>query len=301
MEREPGGIDKSKSVRDMHHLRLMSLLQEQVRDHGPRRAAEILGVDRRTLDTALDQGMLNRRIRSALERALQSGVGSAAAKQRDRNDRLEDRLGDLEGLVEEQGKEMREGRRAAEDEIRKLRDEQKQGFRKLERALADVNKVGGDDEGEAKSSAPQSEQRNSSLRREYPELVTLDPAEDDEEVFGDAWELVQEWRDLKETHPNEGRGLEWLLAEERFLSVELALLEEHGLTMPPARFPLRGFDRSGQVNWRRKALDDTRRKLRISRMLAWAAHWLQHGKVRVGLRKPLAWARRVLTLERWRR
>ena len=29
MERQLGGIDGSKSVRDMHHLRLMSLLQEQ--------------------------------------------------------------------------------------------------------------------------------------------------------------------------------------------------------------------------------------------------------------------------------
>ena len=129
MEPEKGGIDGSKSVRDMHHLRLMSLLQEQVRDHGRKRAAEILGVDRRTLDTALDQGVLTRRIRGALERALQSGVGSAAAQQRDRNDRMEDRLGDLEGLVEEQGKEMREGRRAAEGEIRKLREEQAQGLR----------------------------------------------------------------------------------------------------------------------------------------------------------------------------
>ena len=109
MEPEKGGIDGSKSVRDMHHLRLMSLLQEQVRDRGRKRAAEILGVDRRTLDAAVDQGVLTRRIRGALERALQSGVGSAAAQQRDRNDKLEDRLGDLEGLVEEQGKEIREG------------------------------------------------------------------------------------------------------------------------------------------------------------------------------------------------
>ena len=264
----------------MHHLRLMSLLQEQVRKHGRRRAAEILGVDRRTLDAAVDQGMLTRRIRGALERALQSGVGSAAARQRDRNDRLEDRLGDLEGVVEEQGREMREGRRAAEDEIRKLREEQKQGIGRLERALADVGRVGGGNEDEAKASGVQPG-KQANLRREYPELVTQDPAGDDQEVFGDALELVQEWRALKETHPNEGRGLEWLLTEERFLTVELALLEDHGLTLPPAKFPLRGFDRSGQVNWRRKALEDTRRKIRRRQLLPWA--W------------------RVLSRRRWRR
>ena len=142
MEPEQGGIEKSKSVRDMHHLRLMSLLQEQVRDHGRRRAAEILGVDRRTLDTSLDQGLLTRRIRGALEKALQSGVGSAAAQQRDRNDKLKDRLGDLEGLVEEQGNEMRAGRRAAEDAIRELREEQAQALRKLERALSRLGRGG---------------------------------------------------------------------------------------------------------------------------------------------------------------
>ena len=280
MEREPGGIGGSKSVRDMHHLRLMSLLQEQVRKHGRRRAAEILGVDRRTLDIALDQGMLTRRIRGALEKALQSGVGSAAAQQRDRNDVLEDRLGDLEGIVEEHGKEMRAGRRAAEDEIRKLREEQNQGLRRIERALAGQNAAGSNSEGEVNALGVQTA-KPVNLKREYPELVTLEPADDDDEVFGEAWELVQEWREMKETHPNEGSSLDWLLTEERFLMVELALLEEHGLTLPPARFPLRGFDRSGQVNWRRKALDDTRRKVRRRRLLAWA--W------------------RVLTLERWRR
>ena len=106
MEPEKGGVEKGRSVRDMHHLRLMSLLQELERDNGRKKTAEILGVDRRTLDASLDEGVLSRRIRGALEKALQSGVGSAAAGQRDRNDQLADRLGDLEGKVEEQGKEM---------------------------------------------------------------------------------------------------------------------------------------------------------------------------------------------------
>ena len=212
MEPDQGGIDSSKSVRDMHHLRLMSLLQEQVRDHGRRKAAEILGVDRRTLDASLDQGLLTRRIRGALEKALQSGVGSAAAQQRDRNDKLKDRLGDLEGLVEEQGEEMRAGRRAAEDAIRELREEQAQALRKLERALAERDAAGGaGDEAQARATGTGSQAKGTAtLRREYPELVTLEPAGDDGEVFRDAWPLIQEWRELKETHPNEGKGLAWL-------------------------------------------------------------------------------------------
>ena len=283
MEPGPGGIDNSKSVRDIHHLRLMSLLQEQVRDHGRRRAAEILGVDRRTLDTSLGQGLLTRRIRGALEKALQSGVGSAAAQQRDRNDLLADRLGDLEGLVEEQGEEMRAGRRAAEDAIREMREEQAQAFGKLERTLAQLNSGQGGDGNDAQpkiaGTGPQ-DKGTVQLWREHPELVTLEPAEDDEDVFGDAWPLIQEWRELKETHPDRGKGLAWLVTEERFLAVELALLEEHGMTLPPARFPLRGFDRNGQVNWRRKALDDTRRALRRWMLLAWAGRLLSLGRWR---------------------
>ena len=74
------------------------------------------------------------------------------------------------------------------------------------------------------------------LRREYPDLVTLEPAEDDEDVFGEAWPLIAEWRELKASHPNQGKGLEWLAVEERFMTVELALLEEHGLTLPRQGF-----------------------------------------------------------------
>ena len=44
--------------------------------------------------------------------------------------------------------------------------------------------------------------------------------------------------------------------------MELALLEDHGLTLPPETYPLKGLDRGAQVNWRQKALDDTRRVLR---------------------------------------
>ena len=40
------------------------------------------------------------------------------------------------------------------------------------------------------------------------------------------------------------------------------MLEEHGLTLPPARSPLRGFYRNGQVNWRRTALYDARVAIR---------------------------------------
>ena len=258
MEPKKDVVEKGRSVRDMHRLRLMSLLQELERDNGRKKAAEVLGVDRRTLDASLDEGVLTRRIRGRWRRRSSRGWASAAAEQRDRNDRLADRLEDLEGGFEELGKEMRENNRASEDRDRAIREEMAQGFRQREREQAE-RRTAGDAGGEAKANnaGPQPRKR-SSLRREYPDLVTLEAAED---VFGDVWPLIVEWRELKAVHPDAGKSLSWLRTEERLLALELTLLEGHGLTLPPATFPLRGFDRNGQVNWRKTALSDTRRAL----------------------------------------
>ena len=267
MEQNKDVFGRSRAVEDMHHLRLMSLLQELERDHGRKKAAALLGVDRRTLDASLDDGVLSRRMRGALDKALQYGLGSAATEQRDRNDLLADRLGELEGAVEAQGKELRANNRASEDRDRAIRDEVTKGFRKVDRELAGLKTAGGPRDGAEADGVGTTAGTRARLRREFPDLVTLEPAEDDEDVFGEVWPLIVEWRELKATHPNEGRSLSWLQTEVRFLSLELALLEEHGLTLPPAEFPLRGFDRNGQVNWRRTALSDTRRALRRRELL----------------------------------
>ena len=173
----------------------------------------------------------------------------------------------MEGGFEELGKEIRENNRASEDRDRAIREEMAQGFRQREREQAERRTVGdAGDEAKANDASPQPRKR-SSLRREYPDLVTLEPAEDDEDVFGDVWPLIGDWRELKAVHPDEGKSLSWLRTEERFLALELTLLEGHGLTLPPATFPLRGFDRNGQVNWRKTALSDTRRALRKRELL----------------------------------
>ena len=260
-------IEGSREVADMHHLRLMALLQELERDHGRKKAATLLGVDRRTLDISLDEWVLSRRMRGALDKALQTGVGSAAAEQRDRNDRLADRLEDLESVVGELGKEVRANNRASEDRDRAIREDTAQGFRRLEKMLADLETERGGQAGATANGAGPQPRRRATLRREFPDLVTLEPVEDDEDVFGEVWPLIVEWRELKAVHPDEGKSLSWLLTEDRFLALELTLLEEHGLTLPPATFPLRGFDRNGQVNWRKTALSDTRRALRKRELL----------------------------------
>ena len=256
------GIEDSKDIENMHHMRLMTLLQELVRDKGFKGAARVLELDQRTVAECARTGQLSRRVRQALERALQEGVGSAAARQRERNDRLEKRVDALE-----------KGR----DEMAKGHDALGKELRRRMAAVEGRVEAQGTGAGHAgagpsrsESGAPDTGRKPPSKareRREYPDLVTLDPAEDDEEVFGDAWALIVEWRGLKDAHPNDGNGLDWLAEEERLRVVELALLEDHEMTLPPEKRPLRGFDRDGQVNWRRTALFDTRRALRKRELL----------------------------------
>lgn len=94
-------VQRSRHIEDLHHLRLMSLFQEQVREWGYKGAAVVLGIDRRTVVSSAKSGQLTNRVREKLERALQYGVGSAAAEQRERNDKQEERLDMIEGRVKD--------------------------------------------------------------------------------------------------------------------------------------------------------------------------------------------------------
>ena len=255
--KQEGTVIQDREVVDM---RLLALLRELARDHGRKKAAAMLGVDRRTLDAGQDEGVLSRRMRRALDRALQLGLGSATAEQRDRNERLEERLTDMEGSFEGLAKEVRRRLAGIEGVVEALRRDD---------GLGGGPGQAGVDTLEAGMSGPggQSPVR-AKVRRDYPDLVTREPADDDEEVFGDAWQLIVEWRELKDSHPIiKGGGLAWLTEQERLLTVELALLEDHGMTLPPEKQPLRGLDRSGQTSWRWSTLFDTRRELKKVKLL----------------------------------
>ena len=143
MADEQPGIDRSSSIEDLHHLRLMALLDEQVRDKGVRKAAEDLGVDHRTLASSLESGKLTRRMRVALDRALLAGEGSPAREQKERNDELAGRLDVVEGQVGEIGKEMTTGLSAVQGEVRELRTEQERSVRRIEGRLDRVEGAGG--------------------------------------------------------------------------------------------------------------------------------------------------------------
>ena len=268
------GIEDSRDVANVYHLRLMTLLQELVRDKGYQGAARVLEIDQKTVTESARTGVLTRRVRQALERGLQEGVGSAAARQRERNDRLEERVQQLEEGHEALGSEVRQRLAVVEGEVGALPGDATQGAEQPSAGPGQADSGQSEDRTSGSATIPPSRPLQ---RREYPDLATRQPADDDEEVFGDAWALIVQWRELKDAHPNEGKGLAWLADEERLLEVELALLEEHGMTLPPEKRPLRGFARSGQVNWRRTALHDTRRARARRELVLKVRRWLTLG------------------------
>ena len=244
---------------ELHHDRLMALLHDLVRKHGGRRgAAGVLGIDRRTVAACMDGRGMSWRMREALERR-----------------------------VEALEKGLHEGLDAVRDGIEKLRENEARRWESLERRLA-RREAPRESAGsaEAPSAAGQGPEKAPAAarpaaagvpKRLYPELVTKEPAPDDEEVYGEAWPLIEEWRGLWKTHSAGGRGLAWLEVEERVRELEVAMLERHGLTLPPETMPLTGLWRSSQLNWRRETLREVRRAVAWRRL-----------------------ARRILTLNLWR-
>ena len=109
MKRRDPLIVGRNSVRDMHHLRLMALLQELVRTWGYTGTARVLEIDPRTVTSSMQSGQLTHRVRESLQRALQHGVGSAADRQRERSDKLEARLDKMENQLKELKENLRTG------------------------------------------------------------------------------------------------------------------------------------------------------------------------------------------------
>ena len=277
---EHGGNQATESghAEDAHGLRLMTLLHEMVREHELKGAAEELGVDARTLASSLRRGRLSGHVRVALERLMLADRDGTVQEQGEQLHALADRVGGLEErvgvLVERFGNAIDGVRSAVAEEIggtvqglerRLARMESRNGVAMASEAVMDG--------GERKPAV------KPLTRREYPELVTWEAAPDDEVVFGDAWPLVEEWRRLWAGHAAQGKGLSWLITEEHIRELEVAMLEEHGLTLPPEKEPLRGMWRDGQLRWRRKTLDRVRRER--------------------AKRERVRWVRRVLTLSLW--
>ena len=235
--------ESSRSLDSLRHMRLMALLRDMIDDGGKVRAAKALGVNYRTVSKAVGSGTLTDRMSDALEQHLLLGGGSAGAQQRERVAALEQRLVRLEA-----------GGHGSET----------------------PSPTGADSEpGPKRRYAPS---------RPYPQLVTLEAEPDEDLVYGDAAPVIVEWREARaEFHKalKTGATLDRTEVQEPMLELEIAIVGEHGLTLPPASFPWDEFDRRDKV-WERT--QDLKR-VRAERNRALLRRWL----------------RRVLTFELWRK
>ena len=272
-----GGVDVD--VEKLREIKLMGFLRELERQQGRMETAALLGVNYKTVARALDEDRVTGRVADALELLLGAGGDSEVAQLRGEVERLAERVAALEERggdvlpVAPLGGERRDavpGGVDGDGEDGKPAAQARDGKETVQP--------------QPPTPAPPVQGLNPSRparrRRVDPEMVTREPADDDAEVYGDAWPLVQEWRKLKERHPVRGSSLSWLEDQERLLTVELAMLEEHGLTLPPQKQPVKGLERRDHTRWRWKALYRTQMALHR--------------------RKMLRWVRRILTVGLWR-
>ena len=149
----------------------------------------------------------------------------------------------LERRIDGLKSEMRRALAAVEGGVEALREERAEEMRGVRRRLAQVETRQG---AQGVEEAPGPVRQPPGGARPGGSTPSWRPASlptTTRTAFGPAWPLIVEWRGLKDSHPNQGKGLSWLVAEERLMEVEVALLEEHGLTLPPETQPLRGLER----------------------------------------------------------
>ncbi len=256
--------------------RLLALLRDLVGDDRKMKTAAFLGVSYRTLDKALGTGVLLPRIRDALKRRELEAGGEAGLRYRTRVEELERRAGTTDERVvalEQAQEAAEESTRAAVRELTRRLEDGAATIEGLAGRLARVEqrRVRGDHSGPVVIGASDSASTSQGV-------VTLEPHEAEAESYGEALSLVEEWRTLVHRRGEDSKA-EQAKRRERVMELEIALIGEHGLALPPNTEPLHPSERERYLGWRRRELND----LRGERRRATALRWL----------------RRVLTLGLW--
>ena len=241
--------------------RLGALLQDLALTHGRVPAAELLGVNYRTLARSLESGQLSATMRQALERYVaelpdDGALPGAFTTDDDRDDNGE---GDEVALPTQ--------------ELAALRVEVAQAMGRFDERLTRLELgVSGQQQAASASSQPDPAQA-----RIYPQLVTTEPEQDEQRVYSAAMPLIAEWRGLRERMGRARDTLEYLQAEERVLELEIALADEHRLTLPPDGYPWDGIRRHAELRLRHRVLQRVRRERRWTQLLHWLIRLLTLG------------------------
>jgi len=253
---------------------LLDLLDTLVNDLGKVAAAEALGVNYRTLAACYDSRSVSWRMRRALE-----GYRGAAV---DGGDEPDD---ESAGDIAEQVVSLERRVAALEKENRALGatiEAQAEQLAQLERQVSaleegkrqrDEADAVGDDDDQCRGWRPPPRVHG------LPDagVVTLEEQPDEERAFGPAASLVVEWRGLRTADGTTGSRVDRARAVVRRWELEVAMIGDFGLTLPPGTEPLDASRREDHLRWRREALAAARRDLSKAKRLRWLRRALTLG------------------------
>ena len=242
---------------------LLDLLDALVNDRGKVAAAEALGVNYRTLAACQDSRHVSRRMRRALELYRDAAAADGEEPGGDEVGDIVEKLAALEERVTALEEERRGLREVVEAQAKQLAQWERQGgAREDEERQPDKPGPGGDCAGLQRWRPPG---RNHGM----PDagVVTLDEQPDEEHAFGPAALLVAEWRGLRTGGEAAGGRVDRAWASVRRWELEVAMLGDFGLTLPPETEPLDASRREDHLRWRKGALAGALVKARRLRWL----------------------------------
>ena len=274
------GLEPDAPLSDGH---LLDLLDGLVEERGRVPAAQVLGVNYRTLALCCDSRRVSRRMRRALlefrDRGGANGSGETehgdgdgtpddgVAALRQRVAELEDENAELRNLADEQALQLEElNRRLAALEDNQQSREAAEVVGAAEVVDANAGDANSHEQGDGVSGVSQ-DWRPPRRRPGLPDagVVTLEEQPDEEHAFGPAAELVAEWRRLRTGGNLPMSRVDRAQAAVLRWALEAEMLAEFRLTLPPDTYPLDDGRQADHVRWRREALAEAQRELRRAR------------------------------------
>ncbi len=250
------GIGDADGAGDDADQPLLDLLDALVNDRGPTGAAEALGVNYRTVARCRQSRRVSQLMRQVLAEFRDSqddggdgpGVVTGDSTEEDPGKSPEHRAAQLE----RENRELRETVEAQAVELEALR-----------RQVAELGQQAGEDDAVDGGHGLPEQWRPPRRRPGMPDagVVKLEEQPDEAHDFGPAAPLVAEWRKLRNGGDQVGSRTDRAQARVRRWELEVEMLRDFQLTLPPETDPLDDSRRKDHVRWRREALAEAQREL----------------------------------------